>query len=305
MVEINPAENEQSPKDSLLVNLQISKQLMKDSRFISQAFRLANCGQSYNAFFCGCKVIKIIKRCNYRICPICGKIRANKFFHQFIRFLKGKRIARSIYDNGLRFVTFTKKNLDSLEEAIDEIFSSLTNLRRRMYWKDRVKGALGILEIKKGQDGKWNVHAHFILDSSYLDMKSHKKTGEDSKLVQEWKIATGGSGVLDVRRVRDHGGALGYILKYLTKGISDLSSEEIAIFFGIVRGRRLLFTLGNFYKIPKIKKEKFRCPDCGCVYQYLSLNSAEYNLLYGLPPYERKPKPPDLWDYEKPSNTFY
>jgi len=266
------------PKDPLLVNLQISEQLLKDSKFTKQAVRLKNCSQSYNVFMCDCGFIKVLKRCNYRICPVCGKIRSFKFFKKFIGFIKEKRIARSIYDKGMRFLTLTLKNLPDLEKAIDKLNDSLTKLKRRGYWKKRVNGALGVIEVKKGQDFLWNVHAHFILDSSYLDMKSHKKTGEDSELVKEWRICTGDSGILDIRRVKGYEGALGYVLKYLTKGIIDLSAEEKAVFFKCTFKRRLLFTLGEFYNLPKQLKEKFRCSKCGGTYQYLPHGSEECKL---------------------------
>lgn len=235
---------------------------------------------------CGCGFKKFPKRCNYRICTECGKARSFKFYKKYIEYLKKKRIARSIYDSGLRFLTLTIINQENLEEGINYLYRYFYKFNRRSYLKERVSGGLGVIDIKKGNDGLWNLHTHFIIDSKYLDVKSHKKTGKDSKLVQEWKHCTGGSGVLYIERIRDHKGALNYVLKYLTKGISDLSVEEKASFFKQIFGRRLLFTFGEFYRMKEIKI-KFKCEDCGLFYQYISVGTEEYEIFL------ETEKPPD------------
>lgn len=261
----------------LLDSIQISLQLEKYPELETQAKRLRNCGKNYNTFMCGCKFIRIPKKCNYRICPECGKVRSFKFYKKFIEVIKTKRIARSIFDKGLRLLTLTIKNQEDLEQGITKLYDSFTQLKRRDYCKNKLFGGLGVIEIKKGQDEKWNHHIHFVIDSSFLDMKSHERTGKDAMLVQEWKKCTGDSGVLNIKRITDHSGALNYVLKYLTKGIYDLTNEEKAIFFKLTFKRRLLFTFGEFYRIRFIK-EKYVCPDCGCSYQFVPEGSEEYEL---------------------------
>ena len=93
-------------------------------------------------------------------------------------------------------------------------FLVLSRLRFKMSLKFKTKEEIAGIspDIKKGKDGLWNMHFHFIIESSYLDMKSHKKTGEDSRFVKEWKQCTNGSGVLQIKRVRNYEGALDYIL---------------------------------------------------------------------------------------------
>lgn len=283
----------QSSEGALLLdNIQISKQLEVYPELNKQAIRLRNCGKTYNTFMCGCKFIKISKKCNYRICPICGKIRSIKYYKKFIAVIKTKRIARSIYDKGLRLLTLTIKNQEDLKEGIDKLYYSFNQLKRRDYCKNKFFGGIGVIEIKKGEEGKWNHHIHFIIDSSFLDMKSHQKTGKDSKLVQEWKICTGDSGILDIKRITYHSGALSYVLKYLTKGLQDLTNEEKGLFFKLTFKRRLIFTFGEFYKI-KTEKRKATCKDCGCSYQYVRPGSEEYQLAEGYFS-EEKPPPRDL-----------
>ncbi len=226
---------------------------------------------------CGCGFKKFPVMCNYRICPECGEKRSFKFEKKYLGPIKKMKIARSIYDSGLRFLTLTIVNQKSIEEGIDYLYESFRRFNRRNYFKEKVSGGIGSIEIKDGVNGLWNLHIHLIIDSTYLDMKSHLKTGEDTKLVKEWEHCTKGSGILYLERVRDHRGALKYVLKYLTKGISDLSPELKASFFKQIFGRRLLFTFGRFLNM-KGDKDKFFCRDCGIFYRYIIIGSEEYEL---------------------------
>lgn len=278
----------------LLDNIQISLQLEKYCELEKQAIRLKNCGKDFNTFMCACKFIKISKKCNYRICPVCGKIRSIKYYKKFIGIIKGKRIARSIYDKGLRLLTLTIKNQEGLENGINKLYDSFNKLKRRDYCKSKIKGGLGVIEVKKGEDRLWNHHIHFIIDSKFLDMKSHKKTGKDAMLVQEWKKCTGDSGILNIQKITHHSGALNYVLKYLTKGLNDLTNEEKALFFKATFKRRLLFTFGKkeFYGI-KLIKEKHLCPNCRCSFNYVSPLSEEGELAKKYFN-ENKPPPKDI-----------
>jgi hypothetical protein len=238
---------------------------------------------------CNCGFKRFPKKCNYRICSECGRARSFKFYKKYLKHLKKRRIARSIYDGGLRFLTLTIENQKALSEGITKLNDSFIRLNRRTYFKNRVSAGIGVIDIKRGKDGLWNLHIHFLIDSKYLDVKSHKQTGEDAKLVQEWKHSTNGSGILYIERVRGYEGSLGYVLKYLTKGIADLSIEEKASFFKQIFGRRLLFTFGEFYKI-KEHKEQFFCEKCGLFYQYIGMGTEEYE--YSRRWFEPPPDPP-------------
>ncbi len=284
--------------DLLLDSLYLSEQLEKDKKFEKQAYNIKNCEKFTSILACGCKFIKVPKRCNYIICSTCGKIRSNRFYKKFIGLVKTKRIARSIYDVGLRFLTLTIKNVKDVVEGVDKLYDSFKRLRRRDYWKDRVLGGIGAIDIKKAEDGLWNIHIHAIIFSRYLDMKSHKKKGGDSKLVQEWRKSTGGDSILDIKRVKSHEGALYYTLKYLAKGISDLSLKEKVDFFKLTFRRRLLFTFGRkkdkiFYGV-KIIKVPILCGDCHCPFQYVSPHSEEYESVEGY--FNEKPPDPNLLD---------
>jgi hypothetical protein len=260
----------------------------KTYSFEKQAERLKNCNKIPNLFLGENGFVEINKKCNYRICPESSKIIAWKSYSKFIDFLRTKKIARSIFSSGLRHLILTIKNQENIEEGIDKLYLYFRRFRRSKYANEKIKdqkrlmGGLGVMHIKKGKDGLYNIHFHFIIESAFLDMKSHKKKGKDSKLVQEWKKCTGGDGILQVKRVRDYGKSLNYVLKYITREFEELNSEEIALFFKATFGRRLLFTFGNFYGI-KIPKEKSK-------FKYIMPNTEEYNLYYEMKNNPKKPK---------------
>ena len=74
--------------DLLLVNSRISEELAKDEKYIIQANKLKNCSQTWNTFMCDCKFVKFKKRCYYKVCPKCGKIRVMDLFDKFIGVFK-------------------------------------------------------------------------------------------------------------------------------------------------------------------------------------------------------------------------
>lgn len=266
----------------------------KKLSFKKQAERLKNCRKKKNLFLCEDGFKEIGQGCNYRICLYCGKVRSWRYISQYYDLIKPKRIARSIYDNGLRHVILTLKNQKDIEKGVTKLYESFRKLRRRKYCNEKIKGkkrlrgGLGVIHIKIGKDGLWNIHFHFLIDSSYLDMKSHKKKGGHSKFVTEWKECTGGSGVLQIKRVRSQKAALEYVLIYITRELDNLGPKDMALFFKATFGRRLLFTFGDFYGIKKPKKKS--------KFQYISPHSPEGELYYDS---MKKKTPKNILDYEK------
>ena len=249
---------------------------LEDLGFEKQALDLLDCNRfilpghskvhnSLCKFMCGCRFWKFRKTCKLRICPTCSKKRSHKLYKDLREPFKKLKVAHSIYDTGLRFLTLTIKNTKNLEEGINDIQKFFRMFQRRKYILVNVHGGLGVIEAKRGKDRLWNVHVHCVIESKYL---AREFNGEDPKLVKEWKSITKTSSVLDIRLVKDSDIALKYILKYVSKGLKDHSSEDIAEFYKATYGKRLLITFGSFRKI--LVKTKFLCPDCNCPLQYVS-----------------------------------
>ena len=87
-------------------------------------------------------------------------------------------------------ITLTLRHSDTpLRDQIKRLSQCFNNLKRREWWKSRVKGGVMFTELKIGRDNKWHVHCHIIAESSYLP---------NHELSQEWHAVTGDSPVVDV-----------------------------------------------------------------------------------------------------------
>ena len=245
-------------------NKEISNEIRKLEGFEYQANNIETCGTVEIYYRCGCGIIEIFRTCKYRICPHCSPRRSNTIHRTYFNPLKKHKIARSVFDSGLRLVTLTQRSKDSLLDGIISLHKYLKKLKERKYFKNFIFGGIGVIEVTKSNN-KWHVHMHLIVDSRYLDMKH--KPGEDSKFVKEWKKVTGGDCIVYVNRVYSHKGALNYVLKYITKTNSNLTLEDTSIYFKETFRKRLVFTFGSLYNI--IEKIEKVCRVCHEKFSYI------------------------------------
>lgn len=214
-------------------------------------------------------------RCDLRICPTCSEINAKRLKEKYAPHINKCKKARSIYDYGLRFLTLTISNQEDIGEGITMLYQSITRLRRRKYFKERVNAGLGVIEMKVGFDNKWNIHVHLIIESTFLDMKSHKYGKKKATFVKEWAKASRDVGVCDVRLLNQKrykyskNGALDYTLDYLSKGQSHMNNIEKAVFLRFSKGRRIVFSFGKFYSISNPKYDLL-CNKCFGKLTYIS-----------------------------------
>ncbi len=281
---------------SLLDNTQITSQKdhvelaqkIEKLGFETQAKRMRTCSCTTYSVMCGCGIKTLSQKCNYyRFCEPSGYRRQKKLERRYFPVIMKYPVARSIYHPGLRLLTLTVKNCESLSEGIEKIKKNFNKLKRHKFFKDRVDGGLGTLEFKIGEDGLWHPHLHMIIFSRYINLKPKEK-GVDVRIVEEWKKLTEDSSILDIRRVDNHKKGLKYALKYITKLPKDLTVEQKAEVFKCTFRKRLLFTFGCFYN--EGEDLVAVCPECLQQYQYIS--DYEYHQFFDRYPWEKKP-PPD------------
>lgn len=147
-------------------------------------------------------------------------------------------------DVRLRFVTLTLRHEQSpLGEQIAKLFESFRKLRRLAFWKDRVRGGVAVLEVKRSKDGKhWHPHLHVLVASTFIGQ---------SGLAEHWHRCTGTSYIVDVRQVKQPSQVVGYLTSYMSKPMSyaptnnpdalrealvALRSVHTWFTFGVVRG---------------------------------------------------------------------
>ena len=80
----------------LLDNIRISLHLRKSKKFIKQSQKLENCCKNFEVFIDweNQKFVEFGKRCGYRICLYCSKIRSSFYYNQFIEFIQKINIPR-------------------------------------------------------------------------------------------------------------------------------------------------------------------------------------------------------------------
>jgi hypothetical protein len=146
-------------------------------------------------------------------------------------------------DNFHRFMTVTLEGTQqSLVNVRRHLQESINNLRKTVFWKRSVRGGAFFTEITRGKWGThWHVHAHAIICGEYLDWAG---------LVEAWRVASGGSFIVDIEAVKDKERGARYVADYSTKGIGreltrwpDRLDEAIRA----LKGSRLIGTFGTWW----------------------------------------------------------
>lgn len=141
----------------------------------------------------------------------------------------------------LRFLTCTLRHDDSaLRPKIKQLKESFRRLQRSRWWKARVVGGVAVLEVKRSEKKKWHPHLHCIIDAAWMDK---------NELAEQWRIASRGSFVVDIRIVTNEKHAAGYIGKYVTKGVdASVMNDPAALAEAIVamRGARAFDVFGSW-----------------------------------------------------------
>lgn len=175
--------------------------------------------------------------CHDRFCVPCARRKARE---------TARMLREHVPDQPTLFVTLTlKPDGRTLQALVDLLLKSFAALRRTQVWKTTVRGGACFVELKrsKGVDG-WNVHAHVLCESNWIPHQALKDT---------WAHITGGSFIVDVRRVRTLSDLARYVTKYVSKGIPDAlarNPEHLDDALTALRGRRLCSTFGTWRGIP-------------------------------------------------------
>lgn len=148
-------------------------------------------------------------------------------------------------------LTLTIKSTEDLRAGLELLRASFHNLRKRAlrHWTNpkrhpfseacKMAGGVAALEVKRSKlkpGSLWHPHLHvLVVLDDYIDQK---------RLSEEWKALTGGSFIVDIRRIRDDDVIAGVreALKYPVK-FGDLSAADCVqaflAFRGVRQGRRI------------------------------------------------------------------
>jgi hypothetical protein len=171
--------------------------------------------------------------CHDRLCMPCARDRSRAIAAVVLEKLAGEPC---------RFLTLTLRNAPrSLRDQLDRITACFAKLRQRAFWRKRVTGGVGFIELKwSSRTEAWNVHVHCLLHGRYLPQ------ADVSRL---WHTITGDSRITDIRFVRDNRNAARYVAKYASKPFDRTVLAEPSLLQDVVyatRGKRLVIAFGNW-----------------------------------------------------------
>src|SRR6059058_353112 len=174
--------------------------------------------------------------CRDRTCQPCGRARSCQV----------EAALRSYVENRpLRFITLTLKHTPhlTLREQLKRLYVSFSTLRRRLWWRQKVKGGVAILEVKIGKDALWHPHLHLLVESAFLPQKD---------LSHEWLAVTGDSYIVDVRHVGPQQQEVRYVCSYVGKPLDASIYARPAMldeFIKAIHGKRLILPFGSWSKL--------------------------------------------------------
>jgi len=122
-----------------------------------QALRVRTCGS--RAFFKG---YPVRSECKIRVCPSCAARVASKNAEHVVN-------AVILFANQVAYL-LTMPPMRNLEDSWDRFRQALAKVRRLAAFRRAVAGGVSAIETRLGADGKWQVHAHLILDADGLDL---------------------------------------------------------------------------------------------------------------------------------------
>ena len=241
-------------KERALVNLQVLKILSKkdtEAGFHAASVKLQDCGNylAFNYYYTVGKV-RLTKASfckQHLICPLCAIRRGAKALDAYLKRYQVVMSQNPSYK--LSMITLTVKNGNDLAERFKHLQDSVQRVfkhRRKALnegksvteWR-KVHGYVGTYEFTYKGKG-WHPHAHIMVLHTY--------TFDYKAMQTEWKEITGDSHVLNVTAAmnptepeKDFMEVFKYSVKF-----SDLLPEDNIHAWGVLKGKRLLFSGGAF-----------------------------------------------------------
>jgi hypothetical protein len=195
-----------------------------------------------NCSHCG-HALKVKLGCGDRTCPEC---RLKWFGYHFKTLLSLVAGWKSAY-----FLTLTLKNIPEIGRSdVQRIRKCFNSLRRRF---KLILGGFYVVQATNRGKG-WHLHLHVLFDGSFISQKA---------LSEAWAEITGGSFIVDIRKVGDPRTAVRYLLSDFLQA-PRIRPQDVEEFNGIFKGSRLVQPFGK-YKATKFPRVPFKCPGCGRV----------------------------------------
>lgn len=194
----------------------------------------------------------IPRSCNLRICPICAKNLAYRLRSKYDELIQRMYVPASW---SFKHVILTAKREADLAAQLKEGNKAVRKLYKRLW--GRRKGAGAIVSFEVGESGN-QVHWHLLILGPYY---------KQALISDIWNELTGNPVVWVTKVERDR---VSEILKYVTKGLSELSPDEAIQIYLALKGQRRVRTFGCFYGVKVLPEPMIKvCPVCGARLAYM------------------------------------
>lgn len=205
--------------------------------------RYQNCGTNAwieeNTTNGHCRIV--FNTCKLRICPVCSRIAARRVKHRLESALHQRTLKK------WRLITLTTPSVDAdLKTQVRSLIACFKTLRKTPNWRKYITGGYAVLEITHNPTSdRWHPHLHIIAGGLFYPWR---------ELREDWKIASQGATVTDIRAIKGTAQAVRYLTAYLGKmGNLDARTptERLTEYYRATHGQRFLITFG---KAPPAKK---------------------------------------------------
>lgn len=184
--------------------------------------------------------------CESRVCPRCRRqIQAETAERIKLWIGLPKR-------NEYRFITLTISSSDApLADQLDFLQESFRRLRQQQIWKRTQAFGKAIVEISYNPHRKqWHPHLHIIAKGSFV---------RQADLSAAWRLATGGSPICDIRKIKSQTAAAGYVAKYLGKAPEiDGEPDQVKLcgeWYLAMQDRKMIISYGPAGPLPELPNE--------------------------------------------------
>lgn len=239
--------------------------------FTRKAEKLRKCHSKIHRDRCQCGQYERYygtNSCNSRLCPICSRRKSE------IKSRGYGAVIRSDFEQGkFNYSYHLVLTYRNTEHLTGDYIKDMRTFRSRLSKQTAVYGGLQSLEIKKGRNGKFNVHWHVLLLTN--EHLAETSTGRVMLYVRQriadlWESVAGkGNRVIEIKPfdVSD----IHELTKYVTK-VQDIEAMSDGMFTELTRfieGKRLFSPFGKLYNrradIDALQDESVDecCPHCG------------------------------------------
>lgn len=239
-----PADQQYRFRNFVAVRTQLMTLILAAPLSDGQRARFRGCGRNAWVQWSRSREVHRVRcdTCKLRFCPACARAQGKR-----VSSLIGAQLENNAC-NAWKLITLTLRHSSGpLREQLANLKASFRRLRQRRSWKKHVTGGFAVVEVTRNVAGnQWHPHVHIVAWSKFYDSR---------ELSREWKAASKGSFVVDIKPIRTKTGVEHYLAKYLAKGVPDsvvYSTEHFSEWVEAMRGNRLFIRFGA---VPDVKPD--------------------------------------------------